>query len=51
VTSSAIEFKLGERGNSGCALRAPMFGDRPSTAWNFRWPNVSLYNRRQGVPS
>jgi hypothetical protein len=21
------EFKLGERGNSGCALRAPMFGD------------------------
>lgn len=22
-----FEFKLGERGNSGCALRAPMFGD------------------------
>src|SRR5437870_6504887 len=21
------EFRLGERGNSGCALRAPMFGD------------------------
>ena len=21
------EFKLGERGNSGCALRAPLFGD------------------------
>lgn len=23
----AFEFKLGERGNSGCALRAPLFGD------------------------
>jgi hypothetical protein len=22
-----FEFKLGERGNSGCALRAPLFGD------------------------
>lgn len=43
----SFDWKLGARGNSGVALRAPT---RRSTAWNCRW-SIRAISRRATIPS